>query len=343
MKFSSVSLRNAKGAILAHSISLPGGRLRKGMVLDAAHLDALSHAGHERVTVARLDDGDIHEDVAALRLARALVPDPQAARLHRSEAFTGRVNLLADTAGIVVMDPDAIAGVNMVDPALTLATVPRWRQVRPGGMVATVKIITYAVGTQILEQACDAGAGGLRVQPPTYRNASLILTDIPSTDDGRQADRLAEKGRRAVRGRLDMLGMTMAETLRVPHETSALANAIARARGEMILILTATATSDARDVAPEALRKAGGHLERFGIPVDPGNLLFLGALGARPVIGLPGSARSSALHGADWMLARVACGLPPGAREIAEMGIGGLLKEMPTRPMPRRARPPDSH
>ena len=70
--------------------------------------------------------------------------------------------------------------------------------------------------------------------------------------------------------------------------------------------------------------------------MDPGNLLFLGRLGARPVIGLPGSARSPVLHGADWVLARVACGLPCGAAEIAAMGVGGLLKEIPTRPQPRR-------
>lgn len=336
MKFGHVSLWNAQGAILAHSVALPGGRLRKGLVLDADHLAALSHAGYDGVTVARLGPGDIHEDAAALRLAHALVPDPEQARLRLSKASTGRVNLMADTAGIVVMTPAAIVGVNRVDPVISLATVPPWRQVRPGGMVATVKIISYAVAEGQLDQACTAAAGALRVQPPTHRDATLILTDVPGHAHEGQAARLADKGRRAVRGRLDMLGMSLRETLRVPHETQALAEAIAQARGDMILILTATATSDARDVAPEALRSAGGQLERFGIPVDPGNLLFLGVLGARPVIGLPGSARSSVLHGADWMLARVACGLPPSSMEIAEMGVGGLLKEIPTRPMPRK-------
>jgi molybdenum cofactor cytidylyltransferase len=36
------------------------------------------------------------------------------------------------------------------------------------------------------------------------------------------------------------------------------------------------------------------------------------------------------------VLARVVCGLPCGAAEIAVMGVGGLLKEIPTRPQPRR-------
>jgi molybdenum cofactor cytidylyltransferase len=100
----------------------------------------------------------------------------------------------------------------------------------------------------------------------------------------------------------------------------------------------ARATSDIDDVAPSALRRAGGRVERFGMPVDPGNLLFLGRLGNRPVIGLPGCARSPALNGADWVLSRVACGIEVTGDDIAGMGVGGLLKEIPTRPQPRAGR-----
>ena len=71
------------------------------------------------------------------------------------------------------------------------------------------------------------------------------------------------------------------------------------------------------------------------MPVDPGNLLVLGEMGTRPVIGLPGCARSPALNGADWVLERVVCGIDVGAEDIAAMGVGGLLKEIPTRPQPR--------
>jgi len=74
------------------------------------------------------------------------------------------------------------------------------------------------------------------------------------------------------------------------------------------------------------------------MPVDPGNLLVLGRIGDRPVIGLPGCARSPALNGADWVLERVACGVPVTSADIAAMGVGGLLKEIPTRPQPRDRR-----
>ena len=88
-----------------------------------------------------------------------------------------------------------------------------------------------------------------------------------------------------------------------------------------------------------ALRAAGGEVTRFGMPVDPGNLLFIGRLQGAEVIGLPGCARSMALNGADWVLSRLACGLAVTSADIAGMGVGGLLKEVPSRPMPRTRKP----
>jgi molybdenum cofactor cytidylyltransferase len=121
----------------------------------------------------------------------------------------------------------------------------------------------------------------------------------------------------------------------VPHATDALAAAISGADADMVLILTGSATSDRNDVGPAGLMSAGGALTRFGMPVDPGNLLFLGTLRETPVIGLPGCARSPKLNGADWVIERIACGLEVSSQDIADMGVGGLLKEIPSRPQPR--------
>jgi len=329
MIFGDVPLAEAEGAILAHSEATPGGRLKKGTILDAAALRALREAGLERVTVARPDPGDIGEDAAAEAFARALVPDPEAAGLRLSKAFTGRVNLLAEGPGVIRLDAPRLHALNRIDPMLTLATVPDFHQLSPRGMAATVKVISYAVPAASLDAAGAIleGPPAIRLVPPVLSTADLIVTEIPGG--------AGEKGVAAIRARLEALGMAMSDPVTVPHETAPLARAIAAARSDLVLILTASATSDLHDTAPEALRQAGGAVHRFGMPVDPGNLLFLGALGPRPVIGLPGCARSPALNGADWVLARVACGIDVTADDIAGMGVGGLLKEIPTRPQPR--------
>ena len=116
-----------------------------------------------------------------------------------------------------------------------------------------------------------------------------------------------------------------------------MAKAVAEAQADAVLILTGSATSDLHDVAPEAVRQAGGSVTHFGMPVDPGNLLFYGEQAGRPVIGLPGCARAPALNGADWVLERLLCGVPVTPQDIAGMGVGGLLKEIPARGRLREA------
>ncbi len=329
MKFGPVPLAEAEGAILAHSLKAGARRVAKGTSLTAADLADLKAAGHHSLTVARLEPGDLHEDAAALALARFIVPDMAAQNIRISGAGAGRVNLYAATPGIVSLDRARLEAVNKVDPMLTIATVPDFHRVDAEGMIATIKIISYAVPAAAVSKAGQGAGGAMRVIAPAVGSATLIETrvtgDIPS-----------EKGRAAMRGRLERMGVSLAPRIVVRHSEAELAAAVQAAKGDLVLVLTGSATSDPMDVAPQALRQAGGRVERFGMPVDPGNLLFVGAHRGRPVIGLPGCARSPALNGADWVLERILCGVEVTSEDIAIMGVGGLLKEIPTRPMPRR-------
>lgn len=331
MKFGSVAVKDSLGTVLAHSISVGGRRLRKGVVLDAENLRTLTAAGLKTVTVAQLDEADLDENTAAAQLAAALVPDPGSAGLHVTEPFTGRVNLIAGGPGVVILDVDALEAFNRVHPMITIATVPPFQQMEKGGMVATIKIISYGVPRADVELAAATATASLRLVAPVYETAGLVITDIPGGVDN-------AKGIRSIENRVKALGMSLAQTVTVPHNSKALANALQDLSGDVVMILTGSATSDIADVAPAAVRLAGGVVDRFGMPVDPGNLLFLGRLNARPVIGLPGCARSPALNGADWVLSRVVCGVEVTDDDIAGMGVGGLLKEIPTRPQPRAGR-----
>lgn len=332
MRFGAVPLAQALGAILAHSAHLHGGPIRKGRMLTPDDLAHMAAEGWRNVVVAQLDAGDVTEDAAATRLAQALVPHGQG--LVLTEAFTGRVNLKATGPGIVAMDVGAIHALNRIHPAITLATLPPFQRVGAGTLVGTVKIIAYAVPEMALAQAVAVAKVAVRVLPVVRASAGLLLTEVPGQDG-----KLTAKGKRAVEARLRALGMRLAGVATVAHEAGAMAQALRALPGEMLLILTGSATSDLHDTGPEAVRAAGGTVARFGMPVDPGNLLFHGQLGVRPVIGLPGCARSPALNGADWVLERYACGLVVTDDDIAGMGVGGLLKEIAIRPQPRDHQP----
>lgn len=336
MKFGSVPLGDAQGAVLAHGV--PVASLSKGIVLHAGHLETLANFGFDKVSVARLEDGDVGEDVAALQLAQAMVGDPDAVGVRLSIAKTGRVNIMAVRAGLLRLDAVRIGAINAVDPMLTIATLPDLARVSAGVMVATIKVISYGVAGESLAAACQAaGEGGaLRIQTGVIKTATLIETH-------HGGGRMQPKGRRMLDERLDRLGCSLIETLDVPHTAEAIAQAMTQAKGESIFLLTASATSDVRDVGPEGVRQAGGVVRRFGIPVDPGNLLFLGGLSTssapeRPVIGLPGCARSPALNGADFILERVICGVAITDADINAMGVGGLLKDIPDRGRSRTER-----
>ena len=333
MIFGAVPLDDALGAILAHSLPLAQGRLRKGAVLGAEDLALLRSEGVNSVTVARLEPGDVAEDAAAARLAAALVPDPAGQGLRIGPAATGRVNLNAQGPGVVEVDAAAVLRLNRIHPAITLATLAPLTRVTAGTLAGTVKIIAYAVPETALAAACGAARGALHLRPVQVQTAGLILTEVPGQDS-----KLTAKGRRAIETRLTALGVRLASVAVVAHDCAAIAAALQALPGEIALILTGSATSDLHDTAPQAVRAAGGSVARFGMPVDPGNLLFLGDQGGRPVIGLPGCARSPALNGADWVLERLACGLAVGDDDIAAMGVGGLLKEIPTRPHLREPR-----
>ncbi len=324
MKFGPVPLSDALGAILAHSVSFPGGRLRKGSVIEVADQEILAQAGITDVTVAQLEPGDVDEDSAAERLARALVPDPDLSGLRLGKASTGRVNVYAQDVGVIEVLADRIDALNALHPMITVATVPEWQRVSDRSMVATVKIIAYAVPEAALQAACLAGQSALRLRRVACGAAKLVQTAVSPDEKG-------EKGYRATKDRLDRMGVALLPNQIVPHEIEPLAQALSRDEADILLILTGSATSDTLDVAPQALRAAGGEVTHFGMPVDPGNLLFFGQLRGKPVIGLPGCAKSPAMNGADWVLERLLCAIPVTSRDIAGMGVGGLLKEIPQR------------
>ncbi len=328
MKFATVTIDNCVGAILAHSLKVRDGVLKKGRILDSMDVVRLRDMGLAEVTVARLDPNDLDEDAAAAAIADALIDGVEG--LRRTPAATGRSNIHAEGTGLVGVRVPEVIALNSLGDGITLATLDPLSRVHPGTMIATLKIVTYGVPSGTVARASSVASGLFTFWPVAIASAGLIITTHPTARESSVA-----KGERVMADRLAGLGLELRETQCVPHTVDDIVAALQTIAGDMIMILTASATSDRRDTGPLAVTQAGGHVAQFGIPVDPGNLLFHGHLGDRPVLGLPGCARSPALNGTDWFLERLACGISITARDIAAMGVGGLLKDIPSRPQPR--------
>ncbi len=330
MRFGEVPVVEAEGAILAHSLKLGTTALKKGRVLSRSDVEAIAAAGSAQITVAQLDPEDVGENEAAERIAAAAVGPGVAA----GSPFTGRVNLHAESRGVLVFDPLRIDRINLVDEAITIGALPPFAVVEPKQMVATVKIIPFAAPAAAVERCIEAAAGTplLRVEPFVPRSVALVQTRLPGLKES-----ILDKTRQVTDGRLTALGCRLVREERCGHDVSELAMVIRDTIGavDILLIHGASAIVDRRDVIPAAVVAAGGSIDHFGMPVDPGNLLLLGHVAGRVVLGLPGCARSPKVNGFDWVLERVVAGLPVGSAEIMRMGSGGLLAEIPSRPLPR--------
>ena len=176
MKFGPVPIDAAAGGIIAHAVRRPGLTLKKGDIVGAAEIATLRAAGVDHVTVALLEAGDIGEDEAAQLLAAKLA----GANLRVDPPFTGRSNMFATRAGVLTVDAAGIDAVNAIDEAITFATLPPLRAVVEGEMVATVKIIPFAVAREELDLAIAiADVARLSVAPFRPMKVAMISTLLP--------------------------------------------------------------------------------------------------------------------------------------------------------------------
>jgi molybdenum cofactor cytidylyltransferase len=329
VKFGAIALEDAEGAVLAHAVKSGNLALKKGTVLGAQELAALRQAGIFSVVAARMEAGDLSENMAAQRIAERLAGHG----IRVEQPATGRCNLFAEKAGVLRIDVSAVNALNAVDEAVTVATLPDLKAVVAGEMVGTVKIIPFAVPEAVVARIEALAAGALAVAPYTPKRVLVVSTRLPGLKEtvinktiGVMDDRLAQAGSRRE------------GDIRVEHEVGALAAALAKASDgpyDLIVVFGSSAIADRGDVIPAALEAAGGQVVHFGMPVDPGNLLLLGTLNGKPVIGAPGCARSPRENGFDWVLQRQLANVPVTRQDIQGMGVGGLLMEIVSRPHPR--------
>jgi molybdenum cofactor cytidylyltransferase len=217
---------------------------------------------------------------------------------------------------VVGIDTAALARMNLIDGVISIATLPQLHRVKQGDLIAVINILSYGVKRSSLGRVVAEAHDVIYVRGVIARTASLIQTVALGAPN--------PKGEAAIRMRLDRLGVRLEQSRLVAHNSSDLAEAIAGADGEVLLIMTARPTEDIDDVAPSAVLLAGGIITRFGMPAAPGPDLFAGGLGAVPILGLPECARDPEFCGADWILERLLCGVVITDEDIARLSVGGL-------------------
>lgn len=315
----------AEGIILAHTIRTPGKTFKKGRVLSSDDLLEIQSNCIEQVSGVRLESGDVDEDQAALELARALAGP----FLRIGKAVAGRCNLYADCDGLANIEREVIDGINLCDSGIVVATLSERAECVQQQAVASIKVIPFAVSREQLDEALGVAAGGVSaigLTPYQSMSTVLILTETTGLKES-----LLDSTSRVTRERIESLGGKLVSEARCGHTIEELGSALRSVQGvtpELILICGASITVDKADIIPSAIVNCGGTIDHFGMPVEPGNMLLLAHIGNCPVINLPGCSRSPKLNGLDWVMQRLAAGMPLGKKEILSMGVGGLIKDI---------------
>lgn len=322
MIFGEFCCEEAEGVMLAHTLALGERSFKKGRVLSAGDIAVLKQAGIASVAGARMEADDVAENAAAAEIAALLVGDNTEMRAP----YTGRCNLHAAARGLVRVDAERIDRLNLLDEAVAIGTLPQHALARRGQVVATVKIIPFAVPRRLIEACREIASAGplLTVAELKPRRAALIMSELPGMKENVFRGTVT-----ATRNRLEALGSRLALVLRCAHGKRAVEDMLRQALAsgcDLVLIAGATVTKDRKDVVPAAVVAAGGEIEHFGMPVEPGNMLLLAHHGSTPVLVLPGCARSRRTNGLDWVLHRLMAGLPLTRADIMRMGVGGLIR-----------------
>lgn len=323
MKLVDIPIDDAVGGVLLHNIADAQGHkaFNKGHRLNEQDVEKLRVLNKTTVMVGLFENDEVSENDAAARIARAVVGE----NISLSGVSGGRVNLLSNVRGVFSLDPEALAKINALD-GITLAAMPAHSVVARKKMVATVKTIGLAISEALLQEVERIGSetfGVVRVRELAPRRVALILTGSAQA----QA-RVVKTFTPAIVSRVEELGSAVVTRDYVEHAAPAIAQAIERAQqtsADCIIIAGETSIMDTRDVTPSGIVQAGGAIELYGAPVEPGNLLLLAYAGALPIIGAPGCVKSRDTNVVDLILPRLLAGERVSKQDVAALANGGLL------------------
>ena len=321
------------GWVLAQDVRDAGGTLlgRKGERLDAGGAARLVAGSRGEVHLLEMESGDLHEDPAGERVARAVAGTGVTIR----DSSGGQWSLVSAHRGILRVATASLAAVNGLEGA-SVYTLFDGQVVDSGEVVARAKVtplvIAETVVREVEERARPAG-GCVAVRPFERRPVGAVA---PAS----LAPRARERFEAVLREKLDWFGAPLARLAYAEAETSALAQALedSLGAGARILVVAGANALDPLDPVFTAIERIGGQLVRNGVPAHPGSLLWVARVGAAPVLGMPGCGMFSQATLFDLLLPRLLAGESLGSEQLAAYGHGGLLgREMAFRFPPYRA------
>jgi len=325
-----IPVQEAVGKVLAHDITriVPGefkGRaFKKGHVIAEEDVQKLLTLGKDNIYVLDLQHGFVHENDAALRIARAAA----GSGIAMTEPVEGKVKLVATGRGLLRVNAEALTQINSIEEVV-LATLHTNRPVIADLPVAGTRIIPlFTTEEKVVgvEDICGKYGSVIEVKPFQSLKVGLV-----TTGNEIYHGRIEDKFGPVVREKFSVMGSEVIRQIIVPDDVSMTVTAIHEllAAGAEMIVATGGMSVDPDDRTPAAIRSAGGEVVTYGSPTFPGSMFMLSYIGDVPVIGLPGCAMYNKATVFELIVPRILAGERVTRSDIVTLGHGGFCEGCP--------------
>ncbi len=328
----SVPVEQAVGMVLPHDITeiirgeKKGAAFKKGHIIRTEDVDYLKRLGKDNIFVLSLDASEIHENEAAVILAKAL-----AGRgiNHTDTPEEGKIALMAEIDGILRINKESLLQFNMLGEVMC-ATLHDNTPVKQGEIVAATRLIPLVASRDLVKSAAAiAQATGPIVEVLALRKAQIGLV---ITGNEVFYGRIKDRFEQVLREKAKALGSEILLVRFAPDDKEKIATEIRHCldKGADLIVTSGGMSVDPDDVTREGIIFAGALDAVYGTPVLPGAMFLSGSIEGRPVLGLPACGMFHKITVLDLVLPRILSGEKIGRHELAGMGHGGLCRNCPT-------------
>jgi len=324
--YKTVKIENAIGLVLGHDVTeirkneFKGRAFKKGHRIETADICHFQRLGKEHIFVLEIDENQLHENDAAIAMAKAFCG---AGVGFQGEPKEGKLNLIAQRNGLLKVAVDALTDINMLGEIMCASRHTN-TLVNSGDTVAGTRAIPLSVEKTVVEKAvriAESHGGLFEVKALRRARIGLVIT-------GNEVfTRLIEdRFEEVLRTKIDRIGSTVVGVAFAPDNPSIIATEIQRliSQGADLILTTGGMSVDPDDVTRDGIRKAGGSAEFYGAPVLPGAMFMMADIHGVPILGIPACGLYHQTTILDLILPRILTGERLNRKDIAQMGHGGL-------------------
>ena len=330
MIFKTVQIQKCVGYILPENIFvIKNGKkvkLSKGTKINQQIKNILINNGFKQISGFLLNQNDFDENKASDLIARNICKN-KINNLNYKNLNTGRSNIYSTTSGLFIYNTNNLIKLNN-NSKIAISAIRPFSKVEKNQELITAKVIPYGIDKKLLEKNSLRLKDTFKVLPFKKKNITFI-----QTYDDKINEKLIIKSRNVTKKRLELCGIKKFREIIIPHKENILCEKIQICidqNVDIILIIGSHAITHIKDVIPNAIKMSGAKIIRFGIPVEPGNLLLLSKFKSVKrdiyIIGMPSCAKSPKENGLDWVLWRILCNINFKNSNLNELSVGGLIK-----------------